>query len=349
MQLFRNKIEHFLSKNSEGKLKYFHNTSRGTNFNNWHKQSINKKNNMKIFLLFVFTIFLWVFCAKAQEAGELVVGGNMEDENAWTVIQLDKPDFTDFGFNYNASTPSAGQGGCFRAVATVNQEADLFCFQPINVIAGEEYTVSGAFRDVGANVFQFWASLCYVTEEPQEGQGLSENVIVGFNTWTASAAGMNATFQDSGSVGSPVFTAPGDSGEIDTIYFGINIGSYTGGANIYEFDVLVDEISLIGPIPSEVGIKERIKIRPINYSLYQNYPNPFNPATNIRFDIIEAGLVTLKVYNFMGEEIITLLNEYKNVGTYDVDFNAKNFTSGVYFYKISSGNFSETKKMLLIK
>jgi hypothetical protein len=88
---------------------------------------------------------------------------------------------------------------------------------------------------------------------------------------------------------------------------------------------------------------------PESYTLDQNYPNPFNPTTNIRFSIPETGLVTLKVYNALGQEIATLLNEEKNAGSYEYNFNASDLTSGIYFYKIMSNNYTATKKMILIK
>ncbi|MGD8306828.1 MAG: T9SS type A sorting domain-containing protein [Ignavibacteria bacterium] len=88
---------------------------------------------------------------------------------------------------------------------------------------------------------------------------------------------------------------------------------------------------------------------PLTYELAQNFPNPFNPTTSIRFSIPESGLVTLKVYNIMGEEVATLLNEVKNVGNYDVQFDASRLASGVYLYSITSGNFVSTKKMILLK
>jgi hypothetical protein len=88
---------------------------------------------------------------------------------------------------------------------------------------------------------------------------------------------------------------------------------------------------------------------PTSFELAQNYPNPFNPATAIRFSIPESGLVTLKVYNVMGEEVATLLNEYKTSGNYEFNFDASRLTSGVYFYSITTGNFISTKKMILMK
>lgn len=88
---------------------------------------------------------------------------------------------------------------------------------------------------------------------------------------------------------------------------------------------------------------------PSEYALYQNYPNPFNPETKIKFDIPKNGFTTLKVYNMLGQEIMNLVNEYKNAGSYLIDFNAGNLPSGTYFYKLISGNYSEIRKMVVIK
>lgn len=85
------------------------------------------------------------------------------------------------------------------------------------------------------------------------------------------------------------------------------------------------------------------------YSLSQNYPNPFNPSTQIKFSVKEAGLVTLKVYDVLGREIATLVNETKAAGSYVVNFDASKLASGMYLYKIESGSFSATKKMLLVR
>ena len=87
----------------------------------------------------------------------------------------------------------------------------------------------------------------------------------------------------------------------------------------------------------------------INYNLAQNYPNPFNPSTNIGYKISEAGMVQLKVYNVLGIEVASLVNEFKNSGNYSVDFNAANYSSGVYFYTLSVNNFTQTRKMILEK
>lgn len=88
---------------------------------------------------------------------------------------------------------------------------------------------------------------------------------------------------------------------------------------------------------------------PNYYSLSQNYPNPFNPATNIKYTIPKAGIVSLKIYDVLGKEVAVLVNELKNPGVYNVDFDASNFASGIYFYRIESSDFAAVKKMMLVK
>jgi hypothetical protein len=88
---------------------------------------------------------------------------------------------------------------------------------------------------------------------------------------------------------------------------------------------------------------------PVTYSLSQNYPNPFNPLTTINYSIREAGNVEIKVYDLLGREVATLVNEFKQAGNYQVTMNASNLSSGVYFYKMVSGTYSDVKRMVLVK
>ncbi|HEX7357869.1 MAG TPA: carbohydrate-binding module family 20 domain-containing protein [Ignavibacteriaceae bacterium] len=88
---------------------------------------------------------------------------------------------------------------------------------------------------------------------------------------------------------------------------------------------------------------------PATYELSQNYPNPFNPSTQIRFAIPEAGIVNIRVFNTLGQEVATLVSDYRNAGSYEVDFNASNLSSGIYFYTITANNFTQTNKMMLLK
>ncbi|MCX6164164.1 MAG: T9SS type A sorting domain-containing protein, partial [Ignavibacteriae bacterium] len=101
-----------------------------------------------------------------------------------------------------------------------------------------------------------------------------------------------------------------------------------------------------------IGIKQNSNNIIEKYSLFQNYPNPFNPITIIKFQINlpeRTRFTTLKVYNILGKEIATLVNEKLQPGTYEVKFEGTNLPSGVYYYRIETENYSETKKMLMIK
>jgi hypothetical protein len=97
------------------------------------------------------------------------------------------------------------------------------------------------------------------------------------------------------------------------------------------------------------GVSQYSSKIPSNYALNQNYPNPFNPSTSIQFDLPRTGFTTLRVYNLLGQEVATLVNEMKSAGSYKVQWNAQNMTTGMYFYKLISGDVTQVKKMVLMK
>jgi len=101
-------------------------------------------------------------------------------------------------------------------------------------------------------------------------------------------------------------------------------------------------------ISGTVGVENGDQI-PTQYSLSQNFPNPFNPSTAIHFSVPSSEFVTLKVFDVLGNEVATLVNEGKNAGVYEVDFSASQLSSGIYFYTINAGSFTETKKMILLR
>ncbi|MBK9097684.1 MAG: T9SS type A sorting domain-containing protein [bacterium] len=102
---------------------------------------------------------------------------------------------------------------------------------------------------------------------------------------------------------------------------------------------------------SDVEVQSNI---PAEFKLEQNYPNPFNPSTVISYQLPVSSNVTLKVYDVLGDEIATLVDEYKTAGKYEIEFNSRsgnvrNLPSSVYFYQLKAGDFVETKKMILLK
>ena len=110
----------------------------------------------------------------------------------------------------------------------------------------------------------------------------------------------------------------------------------TYGGGIYTADQSVSDVA-----NQNVDIKL--------FSLAQNYPNPFNPSTKIEYRIPKTGMVSIKVYNILGKEVVTLVNEEKPSGLYTINFNAGNLPSGIYFYTLKAGSFTETKKLILLK
>lgn len=120
------------------------------------------------------------------------------------------------------------------------------------------------------------------------------------------------------------------------VSFDVALIKVTGSNGVTYYDS-ADFIAEVGPDNS------------IDFSLGQNYPNPFNPITRIKFTIPKSGNVNLAVYNLLGQEVAILINEEKQTGSYEVEFNASNLPSGFYVYRIQSGDFVQTKKMMLVK
>jgi hypothetical protein len=98
-----------------------------------------------------------------------------------------------------------------------------------------------------------------------------------------------------------------------------------------------------------IGIRPISTEVPDKYDLKQNYPNPFNPKTVIGFQVPRSGIVNLKLFDVQGREVTTFVNEELKPGQYQIEFDASNYSSGIYFYKMLSETYSETKKMVLIK
>jgi len=184
------------------------------------------------------------------------------------------------------------------------------------------YHASQSLTSGGANT---WLPIVLDTPYPYD---ITKSLVVGLGQCGGAGSGMyilNATVSGTKrvwSVGGCPFVAyaGGDGGTLCT---GISVTGLSG----------------ITPTP----------IIPDKYDLSQNYPNPFNPTTTINFNIPTKEFVLLKVYNVLGKEVATLVNETKNEGSYNVDFDASALSSGTYFYRLEAGDYINVKKMILLK
>ena len=114
-------------------------------------------------------------------------------------------------------------------------------------------------------------------------------------------------------------------------------------STVEEYDPALDTTNIVSV---KDGSNSEI---PATFKLEQNYPNPFNPTTKIGFRIANFGFISLRIFDLLGREVATLVNEEKPAGEYKVQFNASNLSSGVYFYQLKAEEFVETKKLVLMK
>jgi hypothetical protein len=125
--------------------------------------------------------------------------------------------------------------------------------------------------------------------------------------------------------------------------------TYRQGSSAAAAALIIDGIRVTKSWLSVTDVRDESAAIPTKYALNQNYPNPFNPSTVINYQLPEAGQVTLKVYDVLGNEVSTLVNEFKQAGVYNAKFSNSQLSSGIYFYKLQVGNFVSVKKMMLTK
>ncbi len=122
------------------------------------------------------------------------------------------------------------------------------------------------------------------------------------------------------------------------------VGTSIGNNTTIESGFLVDTLMRVLP----VAVVDQNGV-PAEYALYQNHPNPFNASTTIRIGLPQAVRVTLRVYNLLGQEVLTLMDEERPPGLYDIHFQANGLSSGMYLYRLQAGTYVQTKKLLLLK
>ncbi|MBK7230423.1 MAG: T9SS type A sorting domain-containing protein [Ignavibacteriales bacterium] len=156
------------------------------------------------------------------------------------------------------------------------------------------------------------------------------------------------------------FSGPFTLATNDTQWTMIALVPGLGNTNLNSIQAMREKVEILRSLPYDsiafgstnyfiTDVEEKYNSIPEKFSLTQNYPNPFNPSTKISWQSPVSGHHSLKIYDVLGSEVATLVNQEQNAGNYNVDFNAKHLSSGVYFYQLKSGEFIQTKKMVLLK
>ncbi len=174
---------------------------------------------------------------------------------------------------------------------------------------------------------------------------IDENVILNWQTATeVNNYGFEVQRSEVGSQWEKIGFVEGHGNSNSIHEYSFFDNNVTGGAYLYR----LKQIDTDGRYEYSKEIEVKIE-NVTEFSLSQNFPNPFNPTTKIKYSIPNSENVALKVYDMLGREVKTLVDGYKNAGTHEIDFDATELTSGLYFYKIVAGNYSGTRKMMLVR
>lgn len=322
-------------------------------------------NNMYIIKLDTGGTLLW----------DRSVGGVLDDQ-AYSIIQT-----ADNGFAISGHTTSFGAGSSDIYIVKLDNNGTFLWSKAIGGTLFDDgdggiiqtadggYLVSGrsfSFTTSGDDVYivkidsigtLLWSKVAGLSTGFEDGDGgiiqtADGGYLVtgGVNSYGSGGIDIsfekfNSSFVTCGNSSSPVssITSPGNilispafnSVDCSSI---INIPTLTSGTG----GTLINNCTTI-------GIQPVSNVIPNNFSLLQNYPNPFNPVTKISFEIPKSSVVKISVFDVTGKEVAVLVNETLRAGTYQTDWNANAYSSGVYFYRIQAGEFSETKRMMLVR
>jgi hypothetical protein len=288
----------------------------------------------------IYTIFALValFTFSGLTAQEMIVGGDMESADAWTIHESEPNPApgVDYAFGYTDDGPTAGSGGCFHMSYT-GQYCNLLIFQEITLKAGVAYTVTAAFKGV-TEASSFWSEILIGTTAPVDGLDYKptwgvDNVDAtahAFNTWEDCELVVDGTYQDDGCVHnlpSP-YVPEGDVGTDVVVYIGIKSGVYNFDVDAVTMDVTIDNISLMGP---DVAVNKDVAGK------FTCYPVP--ASNKLHFAGAEIEGAQANIYNINGQRVArhTIANSSVSVD---------NLATGLYFVEVVSDSFNEIVKFV---
>ncbi len=298
--------------------------------------------------------------------------GNTGANQTWNFTSLTRLDSNLLSWVTASSTPYAAQFSTSN-IASTN---DNFSYNYFTTGASNLYTNGTASP---TTVIPYTDTELYMQYPFTYNSSFSDNFAANFNqagNQTYRTGTINVTGDAWGTINLPfgsftnalrvkyVLVTKDSSNSGVPVVFITNLTSYVWfvpGRKFPVFEIIYNSISVNGvpfastklvnynPNSTPIGIMPISNHVPQGFKLGQNYPNPFNPVTNIEMDIQRSGSVKLVVYDILGKEVETLVNEHLSAGSYKVDWNASAYPSGVYYYRMQTENFSDTKKLILIK
>ncbi|MDA3859765.1 MAG: T9SS type A sorting domain-containing protein [Melioribacteraceae bacterium] len=249
------------------------------------------------------------------------------------------------GFNNSTLATVVNQESVIRFIVDMNGAVDA---------AGVAFPSIDTVAMAGANPPLAWPLGGWPDDDPNviylSDDGLNGDATAGDDFWTVELtfpiySPLTIQYKYGANWGLPSNNGINDNeGGVGSDHFLKLFPAFWSGEAIDVFGGATEE-----PVDVVNGVDQIGSDIPTAYELSQNYPNPFNPSTVINFSIPESGLVTMKIFNILGQEVAELVNDVKSAGSYEVSFDASSLTSGMYIYKIQSGNFSSTRKMMLLK
>jgi hypothetical protein len=265
---------------------------------------------MRIFTTLIYTI-LYSFCL--LQAQNIIVNGEFSDSTTgWETEQYNGGEFT---------WQIADSVGQIIIDALGTNFYDIQLKQIITLETGWFYDISFDIYASDSADIEVW-----IQENHEDWATFSSVTVTAHNQW------QNVSYT------TDEIEVDDDNAKLTFVFGNADLGD----------TILIDNVTMsYSDGPS--AIDDKPFERPTKFSLAQNYPNPFNPQTKIKYTLQNQGKTRLTVYNSLGIRISELVNEYKSAGSYEVNFDASQLASGIYFYRLESGDFTQTKKMVLLR